>query len=177
MRVRSIAGNMMTFGTRITTRRPPSCYAAWQRPTSNSGRRRRPHHLSRIAATLFRTAQTFSAGLLSHVEPRAFDRRSSHRRGAGAESQTRPWTLRLLLERASVILGPRLAGTILFLPARRFPLMGSAPLHGVESGTRRPGVRLTCDSPPPDSRRGDILQCSACLELTWHPGKSSADPA
>src|SRR5579872_7362393 len=115
------AGSFLIFssdGTAATgryRRRSTSCYAARQRPASDPHQRCRPRRLPRIAAAKFCTLRFILAGLLPHVQPRASDCRSAHGGGSGANSETRPWTLCLLLECASVIFGPRLARAILFL--------------------------------------------------------------
>jgi len=56
-------------------------------------------------------------GLLPDVESCALDRDSPDPRSFVANSQTDPWTVRVLLERAPVVERARVAGTILFVSA------------------------------------------------------------
>src|SRR5208282_494561 len=78
------------------------------------------------------------------------------------------WTLRVLLERPQLVERPRVAGEILFLPARRNALVESPALCGVESGAGDDGDRSRAvamverrsplwDSSPRCSTRNGVL--------------------
>src|SRR5436305_8091834 len=63
-------------------------------------------------------AWSFAAGLLSDVQPRAFDCGPAHCGGDGTSPQTGSRALRLVLECTPFVQRPLVAGPILFLSAR-----------------------------------------------------------